>query len=243
MSAKMIKCKACSNDVASNAKNCPNCGAKIKKPIYKKWWFWLIVVIAVISIASASGSEEANTNDKPVETQQSDEINANTEETTKSDIWTKSGTYKVGTEIPAGEYIVVATSGNCYVEVNKDSTGSFESIVSNDNTSTCLYVTLIEGQYFKVSGGKFALEDKVAPFEAENGVYEQGVYKVGKDIPAGEYKITANDSNCYIEVSSDSYMTFNSIITNDNISLGESTYITVSEGQYLKFNGGQIVTQ
>ncbi len=242
MSEKMTKCKSCGNDIAVSAKSCPNCGAKNNKPVYKKWWFWVIIVIVVIATASASGSEDANTNDKPVEIQQSGEINANTEEKEELDIWTKAGTYKVGTEIPAGEYIVVATSGNCYVEVNKDSSGSFDSIVSNDNTSTRLYVTLIDGQYFKVSGGKFAIEDKVAPFEPENGIYDQGVYKVGKDIPAGEYKIIANDSNCYIEVSSDSYMTFNSIITNDNISLGESTYITVSNGQYLKFNGGQIVT-
>lgn len=237
MSAKMIKCKSCNNDISSDAKACPNCGAKVKKPIYKKWWFWLIVIVLFIGIISASGGDEANTNDKPANTQQTDSVDTN-----EKDIWTNSGTYKVGSEIPAGEYIVVATSGNCYVEVSKDSTGSFESIVSNDNTSTRLYITLLDGQYFKVSGGKFAAENEVAPYEPENGVYDQGVYKVGKDIPAGEYRITANDSNCYIEVSSDSYMTFDSIVSNDNISLGESTYITVSDGQYLKFNGGQIIT-
>ena len=27
---------------------------KVKKPIYKKWWFWLIVVIVVVAISSSS---------------------------------------------------------------------------------------------------------------------------------------------------------------------------------------------
>lgn len=56
MSEKMTKCKSCGNDLASSAKNCPNCGAKNKKPIFKKWWFWLIIVFVLIGIISASGS-------------------------------------------------------------------------------------------------------------------------------------------------------------------------------------------
>lgn len=240
MSTKMTKCKSCNSDIATNAKTCPTCGAKVKKPIYKKWWFWLLIIIVVIAIGSVGGSDEGNTNDKPVQTTLS---SADTDETQKAeeDIWTKSGTYKVGTDIPAGEYLVVATGYNCYVEVNKDSTGTFDSIVANDNTSTRVYVSLLDGQYFKVSDGKFALSEKVAPFEPTDGVYDQGVYKVGKDIPAGEYKITANDSNCYIEVSSNCNGSFDSIITNDNISIGESTYITVSDGQFIKIQGGQII--
>lgn len=56
MSNKMTKCKSCGNDLASSAKSCPNCGAKNKKPIFKKWWFWLIIVIVLIGIIGASGS-------------------------------------------------------------------------------------------------------------------------------------------------------------------------------------------
>lgn len=52
--AKMIECDVCKNEMASSAKVCPNCGAKNKKPIYKKWWFWAIIVIIVVSIASST---------------------------------------------------------------------------------------------------------------------------------------------------------------------------------------------
>ncbi len=74
MSSKMQKCKACGNEIASSAKQCPQCGAKNSKPIFKKWWFWLIVlvVIAIIAGNSNSGNNEVkNTgNEKAVEEQQ-----------------------------------------------------------------------------------------------------------------------------------------------------------------------------
>ena len=45
MSAKFQKCKMCGNEIASTAKQCPHCGAKNSKPIYKKWWFWAVITI------------------------------------------------------------------------------------------------------------------------------------------------------------------------------------------------------
>lgn len=253
---KLTTCKVCGAEMSKNAKTCPSCGAKNKKPFFKKWWFWLLAIIIIIGAAGGNGNKAANTNDKAASTNSSEvpaKANTTTEETTtkapdsaptpapEPDIWIKSGTYKVGADIDAGEYLVVATSWNCYIEVDKDSTGTFESIVSNENTNSRVYYTLLDGQYFKVQGGKFAKVDDIAPYEPENGVYEQGMYLVGKDIPAGEYKITANGANCYLEIDRDSYNIFNSIISNDNISLGESTYVTISEGQYIKFNDGQII--
>lgn len=32
---------------------------KVKKPIYKKWWFWVIIVVVVFAIAAGgSGSDK-----------------------------------------------------------------------------------------------------------------------------------------------------------------------------------------
>ena len=45
--AKMTQCKACSKEIASNAKSCPGCGAKNSKPFYKKIWFWIVAIIIV----------------------------------------------------------------------------------------------------------------------------------------------------------------------------------------------------
>ncbi|MDX9738737.1 MAG: zinc ribbon domain-containing protein [Candidatus Dojkabacteria bacterium] len=44
----MIKCPACGKDIASSADTCPFCGAKQKKPIYNKWWFWVLLPIVIL---------------------------------------------------------------------------------------------------------------------------------------------------------------------------------------------------
>lgn len=46
--------------IASNAKVCPNCGAKNKKPFYKAVWFWVIVVIVIIAAAGGGSGESSN---------------------------------------------------------------------------------------------------------------------------------------------------------------------------------------
>ena len=74
-------------------------------------------------------------------------------------------------------------------------------------------------------------------------VYTSGTYKVGQDLPAGEYKFTQTDEyGGYIERSSDSSMEFDSIISNEATSdKGETAYVTVHDGEYLKIDGGEIV--
>lgn len=73
MSDKMVVCKSCGMDIAKSAKACPHCGAKNKKPIFKKWWFWLIIVLLLIGMIGSAGSDEgaeANNDTTQEETQQ-----------------------------------------------------------------------------------------------------------------------------------------------------------------------------
>lgn len=150
------------------------------------------------------------------------------------------GTYKVGTDIEAGEYYIYCTNYNsCYFEVSADSSGKLTSIVTNDNIETFAFVTVKEGQYLKVSGGKILkAADATLPGADTSGNYGAGMYRVGIDIPAGEYKVTCvNGRSCYIEVSSDSTGSLYSIVSNDNIDT--FSYITVADSQYLTVHGGQ----
>ena len=76
-----MKCNQCGTQF--EGKFCPNCGApaqaetpaveqapvmpvasvKAKKPIYKKWWFWVIIaVVAIGIIGSVNGGNESSTN-------------------------------------------------------------------------------------------------------------------------------------------------------------------------------------
>ncbi len=56
-------CKKCGQELDKNAVICTKCGCKIKKPIFKKWWFWAIVVVVVIGIGSSAGN---NNTESPV---------------------------------------------------------------------------------------------------------------------------------------------------------------------------------
>ena len=153
------------------------------------------------------------------------------EDLEKSKIY--EGTYKVGTDIPAGEYVLFSTMGG-YFSVSSDSTGSFSSIIFNDNFDYNTIVTVSDGQYLDIK------RSYAVPIGQQGYTLKttgEGMFKVGLHIPAGEYKIVA-DGDGYVEVSSDSTHDLNSIVTNDNFT-GEK-YITVSDGQYLKLSRAHI---
>jgi len=55
---KLVLCRNCNSTMEKGTKKCPACGAKNKKPFYKKWWFILIVVCFVIGLISPDGKED-----------------------------------------------------------------------------------------------------------------------------------------------------------------------------------------
>lgn len=155
----------------------------------------------------------------------------------KKDEKIKAGMYKVGTDIPAGEYIIVAKS-NGYVEISKDSAGTLESIIGNENVDGNFIVTVNDGEYLKVQRGDIYPFDKAPKLEAKDGVYAAGMYKVGVHIPAGEYKVIPKGGAGYIEVRSSSSPGLESIISNDNLTA--ESYITIQDGQYIKVQRAEL---
>ena len=61
MAHKMTACKACGKEIAKSAKSCPSCGAKNKKPLFKRWWFWVIVLLLLGSVGNAGSETDRNT--------------------------------------------------------------------------------------------------------------------------------------------------------------------------------------
>ena len=147
------------------------------------------------------------------------------------------GMYKVGTDIPAGEYIL-CPSATAYYQVASDSTGALESIVSNDNFSGTRYITVSDGQYLTLTSCTAYPASYVSEGKVKNDNLSGGMYKVGVDIDAGEYKVTP-DGNGYYEVDSSSVGTLDVIVANENFS--SDVYVTVSDGQYLKLSGATLV--
>lgn len=236
------KCKHCGSEMPKGVKVCPNCGKKQGGKVK-----WIIIVLAVIIIigATMSGSDDTDSKEADVaevtqaEEQQPEEEISEEEpeepgepEEPAVQTW-KDGMYKVGTDIPAGEYVLIATASG-YFQIDSDSTGELESIIANENFNTNSIVTVAEGQYLTLNRCvAYAIDD--AP---ELDITKEGMFKVGKDIPAGEYKIHSDGSG-YVEVSSSSSHLLDNIISNDNFD-GDS-YITVSDGQYLTLTRACIV--
>ena len=70
--------------------------------------------------------------------------------------------------------------------------------------------------------------------EYPEGVYGPGTYKVGTDIPAGEYKLTAEkDDTGYYEVKTD--MSSDGGIESNSLFKGNE-YVVVQDGEYLSVN-------
>lgn len=155
-----------------------------------------------------------------------------------------AGMYKVGDDIPAGEYLIEANTSTlpAYIEVSSDSSGTIDSIITNDNFYNRICITVSDGQYLQFSDGIATPATEAKPYQASNRLYPAGMYLVGKDIEAGEYKISVEDGSItgfgYYEVSSNSLGILDSIITNNNIQ--NDTYQTLADGQYITLSGTYI---
>lgn len=95
--SKMKKCKVCSKEIASNAKTCPECGAKNKKAIYKRPWFIVLAIIIIIGAIGGSSYEDStvanNETISEVEQNQDKEISNNQGE--EKDVLVKENEEKV----------------------------------------------------------------------------------------------------------------------------------------------------
>lgn len=136
------------------------------------------------------------------------------------------GQYKVGTDIPSGEYVVLTHSISGYFAVTSDSNG--DDIIANENFDYNSIVTVNDGEYLELS------RCEAVPIEEATNlpVDSANMLKIGTHLPAGEYKLVADSDSAYYCIYNDSR--HNDIVANDNFS-GQS-YVTVLDGQYLLLN-------
>lgn len=204
-----------------------------------KMWIWAIVatfaLIVMISSCSNNTTSQQNSTSNNSSTASSSQQNK-----VDDSKYVKAGMYKVGADLPAGEYLMYA-SGSAYFEVASDSKGTLDSIVANDNFTSTRYITVENDQYLEIKNAKMLLSSKAEPQKPTNGEYKNGMYKVGTDIQPGEYKVAAVSGSGYFEVDSDSYESLDSIVSNDNFQ-GEK-YVTISSGQYLKLSNAKVIVK
>ncbi|HYF75008.1 MAG TPA: hypothetical protein VD757_00360, partial [Candidatus Nitrosocosmicus sp.] len=213
---------------------------KVKKPVTKKWWFWVLIIVLGLGVIGNMGGGT----DKPANvpegssTEVGDAAPTPTKESEKKepDIWIKEGMYKVGNDVAAGEYLIASNGSMAYFQVTSDSSGTLESIITNDNFGTFRYIKVKDGQYIEMKNAEMVPIEKAPVLQPVDGKYIPGMYKVGRDIEPGEYKVIPDGNGMsYVEVSSDCKGEFMDIVSNDNFD--SEQYVTIKEGQYIKMNG------
>lgn len=139
----------------------------------------------------------------------------------------KEGQYKIGLDIPAGEYIIFADSRSGYFCLSSDSNGN--DIIANKNFEYNNIIYVNEGEFLELSRSYAVPIDKVDELPIDKAT----MFKVGVHLPAGEYKL----------IGSGYYCIYNDNRQDDiesNHSFKNQAYITVRDGQYLSLKGCSI---
>lgn len=103
--------------------------------------------------------------------------------------------------------------------------------MENGNTTSTVYITVEDGQYFSFKRGKVVpAESRKTDIQTE---LKAGMYKVGVDIQPGEYKLTAGEDKAYVAVykTTKASSGIRAIRTNDNFT--GNKYQKVKDGEYL----------
>lgn len=144
--------------------------------------------------------------------------------------WRGASTYKVGVDLPAGEYCLQAgPSTTGYYCISSDSLG--EDILANENFQNYQFVTVEDGQYFEVSRANFTESANISGFADKTQLVEC-MYRVGIDIPAGEYKLQSAEGTSGYYCIYDTSAASKKIQSNSNFE--GAKYVSVANGQYLE---------
>jgi len=139
--------------------------------------------------------------------------------------------YKIGTDLPAGEYVI---SGGMDVDYCVTSDLAGKNIIVNIYGDEYTYQTLDAGTYLRLKKGLGTVTPIAdAPIYGPiDGKYADGMYKVGRDIPAGNYDLNVGEGGMGVYmIEKDSYNIESSMVDFNFIS--ENEQITLTDGQYI----------
>lgn len=140
----------------------------------------------------------------------------------------ENSTYKIGTDMPSGEYVLFTDSSG-YFSVSSDSSGN--NILFNDNFKNNSIVTVKSGEYLELSRCYAERIEDVTSLSTN----ADGMFLVGKHLSAGEYKLQATGKGYYCIYSDSRHK---EIVDNDNFE--NTTYVSVRNGQYLLLSRAKI---
>ena len=144
------------------------------------------------------------------------------------------GTYRVGVDIPAGEHVLGNTTSVDIIVLSTtdyfDEDGEALPLIGDYPA----YVSLQKGQRVMF------LEDTTVDIKTRaanaDGSFDNGMYKIGKDIKPGKYLLVPNETeNVYVIYYDLRYNQLSIADSGENIT--DTTVIELTNGRYIEING------
>ena len=143
------------------------------------------------------------------------------------------GIYKIGRDIPAGEYILRQTSTYSRFDLvsNSNIRGEYDDL--RGRVKNFSYITLKEGSYIKLD--RCTLEPKTSSpvVKPSDNIYPNGMYLVGKDLPAGEYIARPITDNASVSFYSSSAYPSPAPVKTVKLKKNKESLIVLEAGQYV----------
>lgn len=219
------------------------------KPVFKK----VVPVLFVLCLLfSSCGNSKSEIKTEKQNDQSQDEQSFDTTNTTLSfkfidhtkfkQYWT-NGTYRCGTDFPAGDYYIMsiyAAGAMCDVSDNPND-------FTYSDTWAFRKISVSNGQYVSVQNDGLLVSCDEVDMEHPQ---QYGIYLVGKDLPEGDYRIKtitdeyksdfANMSGIWGAYQISEEEPYNKPIECE-ILFENQAYISVKNGQYLTINDAQMM--
>ncbi|WP_239257231.1 hypothetical protein [Listeria ilorinensis] len=221
-----------------------------KKPIYKKWWFWLIVVVILIGAGANMGgsSDQAKESDKTTEAKSSTQKDTSVKKqetekkkeklpypTTAKEVTLGAGTFIIGEDIEPGRYVIHTDepSGNINSGLNiNEILGTDTSFAVND-----IVATLEKDQELQIQNlNAVTFTPKDAPeiaSEPTETTFNSGLYYVGIDIPAGKYNVHTEDTSGNFTIG----LKVNEILGTDTELAVNDVQVSLKDGDKIQLSG------
>ena len=149
----------------------------------------------------------------------------------------EADTYKIGTDMPAGEYKLFALEEYASYDLTGDARG--EEYIAYNSIETFAYVVVEDGQFLEISEAFAVPVEDVDPVEPVDGKFGPGVYRIGVDIEPGEYKVTSIGEYASYDIATDA----NFIEYVDYGSIEKSNYVEVRDGEYLELVEAELIVE
>ena len=235
--------------------------ANVKEPIYMKWWAWVTVFLITALIVNYTAESEYALKTEQIKdhgelhSDLTQDIKAYDDEVTavmatidvdtddsQNDItdYNTPATFLVATDIPIGEYFVMAGENKFgYILLTRSRNLNVREIIWQKHFENHTMVNLRAGVYLTTKNATLIpIDDAIVP-NFENGTLHSGMYRVGVDIPPGIYTIFPLENKIgYFSTATSSHSLESHTLQRRNFS--EPITIALNIGDYFTFMRAEI---